>query len=82
MKLHGLEVGMYKHESNTMEAAWDTFLKVADEFVATNRPKFTWVTEKQTDNPKYRDTINETYPARASQLYYVKDGGVLTATEL
>ena len=44
MKLHGLEVGMYKHASNTMEAAWDTFLKVADEFIAGNRLKYIWVT--------------------------------------
>ena len=58
------------------------FLKVADEFIAGNRLKYTWVTERQNDNPRYRDIINETDPARASQFYYVKDEGVLTATEI
>ena len=82
MKLHGLEVSMYKHEGNSMEQAWDIFLKVADEFIAGNRLKYPWVTERQNDNPRYRDIINETDPARASQFYYVKDEGVLTATEI
>ena len=82
MKLHGLDVSMYKHEGNSMEQAWDIFLKVADEFIAGNRLKYTWVTEKQAANRKYRDIITETDPARANQFYYVKDEGVLTATEI
>ena len=82
MKMHGLDISMYKHEGNTMEQAWDTFLKVADEFIEANRKKFPWIAEKQKDNPKYSDVYNEADPARASQFYYVKDEGGSTASKI
>ena len=82
MKMHGLDISMYKHEGNTMEQAWDTFLKVADEFIEANRKKFPWIAEKQKNNPKYQDLHNAADPTRASQFYFVKDDGVSTDFKL